>query len=179
MDPTIIDPPKAQELFLHCARASQKFSHREMSKRELLAKLGKLAQFSVDKAFRQHLAEMEGHVNDLIKKERRILTSAKKQKETETSLQERINILEEKLSRYVDQKSMHELQLKQLEVKVTARMKQRQLVHELKTQISALEDLYDEVIQERYQYPPAQIKKIEARLNALKQRLQEMEQGKD
>ena len=172
---TTVDPQKARELFIHCAVASKKFSHRDMSKRELLGKLKKLSQFSVDRAFRQHIADLELHINDLVKKERRILTASKKQQETDHSLQERINSLEEKLSRYVEQRAIHEGQIKELETKVTARMKQRQFIHELKQDIRAMEDLYDEVSQERYRYEPSQIKKIENRLASLKKRLADLE----
>lgn len=170
------DPRKAHEFFLQCVVASAKFSHREMSKRELLSKIKKLSQFSVDRTFRQHLGELEGHVNDLLKKEHKILTLAKAQQSQEQSLQERINSLEEKLSRYVEQRTVHEVKLKELESKVTARMKQRQFIHELKQHIRAVEDLYDEVSQERYQYDSVKIKKIEARLQSLKKQLKNIEE---
>lgn len=170
------DISKAREFFIHCVTSSMKFSHREMSKRELLSKIKTLSHFSVDRTFRHHLGELEGHVNDLLKKERKILTLAKAQKEQGQSIQDRINTLEEKLSRYVEQRSIHEVKLKALETKVTARMKRRQIIHELKQHIRAIEDLYDEISQERYQYDSAKIKKVEARLQSLKVQLHDIEQ---
>ncbi|MEK6959648.1 MAG: hypothetical protein AABX47_00605 [Nanoarchaeota archaeon] len=169
------DKDKAQHLFAHCLYSFQRSSHREMSKRELLAKLKKLAQFSVDRSFRSHLAELESKVDILVQKERRLFGVAKKEKAIENGLQGRINSLEEKLGRYIDQKAIHESQIKELETKVQKKMRRRQAVHELKTQIHALQDVYDEIAASRYLYDPAKIRKVESRLNGLKKKLAEME----
>ncbi len=173
------DREGAEHLFVHCLAASQKFSHREMSKQELVSKLKKLAQFSVDRSFRQHLAELEDRINDVIKKERRILTVTARERDVEKSIQEKINALEEKVSHYIEQKAVHEVKIKELETKVRARMQRRQMIHELKNHISAVEEMYDEIVQTRYLYDPAKIRRVEAKLAALKERLAELEHKKD
>jgi len=173
------DKDKAQHLFAHCLYSFQRSSHREMSKRELLAKLKKLAQFSVDRSFRSHLAELESKVDILVQKERRLLSVAKKERSVEKGLQDKINELEEKLGRYIEQKSVHEAKIKELETKVQKKMRRRQMVHELKNQIHALQDVYDEIAGSRYLYDPAKIRKVEIRLAGLKKKLAEIEHGRD
>lgn len=165
------DKDKAQHLFAHCLYSFQRSAHREMSKRELLAKLKKLAQFSVDRSFRSHLAELESKVDALVQKERRLLGVAKKEKAVENGLQDRINELEEKLGRYIEQKAIHEIKIKDLETKVQKKMKRRQMVHELKNQIHALQDVYDEIAAARYLYDPTKLRKVEEKLTALKRKL--------
>ena len=179
MEELIYDKDKAQHLFLHCIGASLKFSHRAMSKRELVDKLKKISQFSVDRSFRQHLIELEDRINDLVKKERRILTVTKREREDEKTIQSKIDALEEKLSKYIQQKAEHEIRIKELETKVSSRMKRKQAVHEIKVQIHALQDIYDEIVQTRYLYDPAKVRTVEQRLASLKKRLEEMEPSKE
>lgn len=171
------DKDKAQHLFAHCLSANMKFSHREMSRRELIAKMKKLSQYSVDRSFRTHLAELESKLDDLVKREKRLLSVAKKERDVERGLQGKINELEEKLGRYIEQKAIHESKIKELEARVSKKMKRRQMVHELKTQIRALQEVYDEIAETRYLYDPSKVRKVEVRLAAMKKKLATLEQG--
>lgn len=173
------DHDKAQHLFVHCLAANAKLSGRNLSRQELVSKLKQLSQFSVDRTFRAHLSELENHIEDLVKKERRIMSAARKERANERDLQTKINELEEKLSKFVEQKAVHEVKIKELEAKVLSRMKRKQMIHELQNQIAAVQEIYDEVAATRYLYDPSKIRKIETRLEQLKKKLLALEGKKE
>ena len=168
------DKFKAQMLFTHLLRASHKYAEHHMAKEELADSLKKISKFKVNKEFKKEIKLLKDKINTLVEKETQISQVYKKHKTVNTSLRHKIEVLEKKLTQYIEDKKKKNKRIEELEQKIKAREQKREAFNVIKGELEGLETIY-ESLKESGHLTPLQLKKLESRISLLKVKMQSME----
>lgn len=121
-------------------------------------------------AFKQKLNELETNVQNLINREKRILKAQEEENLFQSELQKKIDALDGKLHRYLEQSSARDERIRDIEKKIEGKMKKRDELAELQGQLEGLEVMYFKLKRRNIQAPEI-LGKLQHRIKELKTRI--------
>lgn len=166
-----IDKEKANLVLTHLSKAFKKISEKDFAKERLQQQVNRLKNQSRSKGYRKEIAELEKRLAEVLEKEDEILRHHKSREAATRRVREKINEVEERLTKYIESKRKRDQRVRELEEKIKRRfsVEQRQ-VDILAEQLGGLEKLYSKISGEK-QYSKAQLSKVKKKIESLKKKL--------
>jgi len=164
------DPIKSRILMHYLGRAVQKEKDRDFARKKLDIQLKQLKKISTG-TIQTHLEELEHSIKDTIDIEKKILRTQSNEDSLHDNIQNKINILEKKLDRYILTRDARHARIQELEQRIrTKEAAKADQIREIDESIERLEMIYGEAKQTK-EYPQEELDRIKRKINKLKDKL--------
>jgi len=171
------DVTKARTFLHYCSKATQKLKERELARKKIAVALKRLKGISTE-TIQKDIDVLEKQISQALQAEKKILTKQDREATIHGDLQDKIDLLQKKLGRYIETKEARENKLKDLEEKILKLTHpEKYKILELKEELRELEQDYEEE-KSAGNHKPSELREVEERIFSLKERIQELSMRK-
>lgn len=174
ISPADVDTEKTRLILSHLGRAAEKLKEKDIAKQELKDQIKKLKRTIKSKVYRKEMRELEKKLGNVLEKEEKILRHQKTREAFKRRINEKIDALEKKLTRYIETKKGRDRKIAGLEENIKRRFAiEEKEIEILEEQILNLEKLFKKISGEKA-YSKATLGKVRKKIESLKKRLEKI-----
>ncbi|MBN2112478.1 hypothetical protein JW707_05265 [Candidatus Woesearchaeota archaeon] len=169
-----VDIEKTRLLLKHLGRSSARIKQKDTAKEELKDQIKKLKKTIKSKAYKKEMKVLEKKLAGVLEKEEEIIRHHKAREAANRRIREKIESLENKLTRYIATKKLRERRVEELQSTIKRRFSVEQKEIEiLEEQIMNLETLFERIRHDK-KYTEKELGRVKSKIEILKKRLEKI-----
>ncbi len=165
-----IDANKRAVYLFYLARAAHRYNERERLHEQAEVGIKKLRKLDT-KHIHEHMDELSEHLDHIAVQEKYIVEQQKEEELIHKDLKSKINVLEDKLGKYLKTQEGRKKRIKELEEKINKKFEtKKEKAEQLKKDIRRLTLIYQKAHQSR-KYSKEALKQIHERIQELRKKV--------